>query len=70
MKADAYDELTEREREVLSLLVAGHQNKAIASELDVAVSTIESHVHSILNKLGVSTRLEAVIWVNHHRKGI
>ena len=68
MKADAYDELTEREREVLSLIVAGHRNKVIALKLDVAVSTVESHVHGILNKFGVSTRLEAVHWMNQHRK--
>ena len=52
--------LTERELEVLRLLVAGRSNQAIADELVVAVGTVKRHVNSILGKLGVQSRLEAV----------
>jgi DNA-binding CsgD family transcriptional regulator len=52
--------LTAREREVLALLAAGASNKAIARALDVSVHTAKFHVASLAEKLGASTRLEAV----------
>jgi len=53
-------DLTDREREVLSLMVDGLNNKQIAEELVVSVSTTKFHVSSILAKLGVASRTEAV----------
>ena len=53
-------DLTDREREVLVLLVEGLNNTQIAEKLTVSPSTIKSHVSSILSKLGVTTRTEAV----------
>ena len=53
-------DLTEREREVLALMVEGWNNTQIASKLVVSPSTIKSHVSNILSKLGVSSRTEAV----------
>lgn len=52
-------DLTERELEVLALLVKGLNNAQIADVLTVSPSTIKNHVSSILSKLGVATRTEA-----------
>ncbi len=52
--------LTPREREVLQCLVQGRSNQAIAQELIVAVGTVKRHVNSILSKLAVQSRWEAV----------
>ena len=52
--------LTERELEVLSLLVEGLSNAEIAERLVVSVATAKFHVRGILSKLGVSSRTEAV----------
>ena len=52
--------LTEREVEVLRLLAAGRSNAAIADQLIVAVGTVKRHVNSIMGKLQVHSRLEAV----------
>jgi NarL family two-component system response regulator LiaR len=53
-------DLTEREREVLALMVEGLNNTQIAGKLTVSPSTIKSHVSNILSKLGVASRTEAV----------
>ena len=53
-------DLTEREREVLALMIEGLNNTQIAGKLTVSPSTIKSHVSNILAKLGVASRTEAV----------
>jgi NarL family two-component system response regulator LiaR len=52
-------DLSEREHEVLALLVEGLNNTQIAARLSVSPSTVKSHVSAILTKLGVSSRTEA-----------
>lgn len=52
--------LTEREREVLDLMVEGLNNTQIAGRLGISPSTIKSHVSNILAKLGATSRTEAV----------
>lgn len=52
--------LTAREAEILELVAQGLSNKEIAARLFIEVTTVKNHVHSILEKLGVSRRAEAV----------
>lgn len=53
--------LTERESEVLRLLVLGQSNKEIARDLQIAEDTVKTHVKHILAKLGVQSRTQAVL---------
>jgi DNA-binding NarL/FixJ family response regulator len=52
--------LTQRESEVLSLLVAGLSNRAVAARLVLGEETVKSHVRAVLRKLGVADRTAAV----------
>ena len=58
--------LTAREREVLALLAAGAQNRAIAERLVLSERTVESHVGNVLAKLGVANRAQAAAWAVAH----
>lgn len=65
-KSEAHD-LTEREREILGLMVEGLPNHDIAERLVVSQSTVKFHVSNILSKLDVSTRTEAVALALKHK---
>ena len=52
--------LTPREAEVLFHLAAGLRNKEVARNLGLSLATVRNHVHNILVKLGVHSKLEAV----------
>ncbi len=60
-------DLTEREREVLALMVEGLTNPQIAERLVVSRSTAKAHVSNILSKLGLSNRAEAIAFALQHR---
>ncbi len=53
-------ELTQREREVLAMLAAGHSNRRVAERLAISENTVKAHVAAIFGKLGATTRTEAV----------
>ena len=58
--------LSKREFEVLRLLVEGQTNPEIAATLYLSPHTIKSHVTAILNKFGVSDRLQAAVFAVRH----
>jgi DNA-binding NarL/FixJ family response regulator len=55
------DPLTDRETEILRLIVAGYSNREIADAVGVSEGTVKNHVSSILSKLGVRDRTRAVL---------
>jgi DNA-binding NarL/FixJ family response regulator len=56
-------QLTEQERAVLALLAVGQRNARIADELSISIRTVENHLYHIFHKLGVSSRMEAALYV-------
>ena len=52
--------LTRRETEILRLVAEGLQNKEIAQKLTLSLATVRNHIHNILDKLEVHSKLEAV----------
>jgi DNA-binding NarL/FixJ family response regulator len=63
IEASCMNVLSDREREVLALLVAGHKNFAIAQALAISPETIKSHMRRIMEKLSVRDRTQLVIKV-------
>jgi len=59
--AQAFPELTEREREVLALIAKGVSNKEIAEKLVISAKTVSNHITNIFSKLQVADRAQAII---------
>lgn len=58
--------LTSREREVLERIVRGESTRRMSAAMDISVTTLRSHIHSVLSKLNVHSRLEAAAWAVSH----
>ncbi|MBV8851613.1 MAG: response regulator transcription factor [Methylobacteriaceae bacterium] len=54
--------LTEREREVIRLIVAGKTSKAIAADLEISVKTVENHRHNLMTKAKVGSAMQLIAW--------
>jgi DNA-binding NarL/FixJ family response regulator len=54
--------LTQRERDIVDLLVLGKSNKEMADQLSLSSDTIKAHLQHIFRKIGISSRLEAVVF--------
>lgn len=66
-KSNLGSDLTEREKEVLALLVKGRSNSDIAAQLNVSVATIKFHLTNIFSKLGAKNRVEAATLALEHQ---
>ena len=60
--------ISPREREVLALLLDGMPNKLIARRLEISEKTVKSHLTSIFRQIGVTDRVQAILWVE--RQGL
>lgn len=60
------DALTEREREVLSLVAEGLPNKQIARRLEITEKTVKAHLTSVFRSIGVNDRMQAGLWARRH----
>ncbi|GAF39687.1 two component transcriptional regulator VraR [Agrilactobacillus composti DSM 18527 = JCM 14202] len=65
-KTELYDDLTNREREVLQLIAQGKSNQEIADALFITLKTVKTHVSNILSKLQVEDRTQAAIYAFKH----
>jgi DNA-binding NarL/FixJ family response regulator len=61
------DTLTRREKSVISYLMQGWRNREIAKQLSITEQTVKNHLRIIYDKVGVSDRLELVLYVIHQR---
>ena len=55
-------DLTERETEILQLILAGRTNKSIAAKMYISEKTVEFHLDKIYTKIGMRTRMLAGVW--------
>jgi DNA-binding NarL/FixJ family response regulator len=58
LKLNPIELMTKREREVIELLAEGLKNKEIGEKINLSTYTVKSHIHNIMEKLGLHTRLE------------
>jgi DNA-binding NarL/FixJ family response regulator len=60
--------MTKREREVVELIAEGLSNKEMAERLHIALHTVKSHMHSVLEKLRLDSRLQVAAYVHGDRQ--
>jgi two-component system nitrate/nitrite response regulator NarL len=61
------DTLTRREKSIIGCLLQGWRNREIADHLSITEQTVKNHLRTIFDKVGVSDRLELVLYAIHHR---
>jgi DNA-binding NarL/FixJ family response regulator len=66
--AQPIDPLTDREEQVLLTVARGRTNSEIAAELRITLSTVKSHIASLMTKLGARNRVEIAIWAYETRR--
>jgi DNA-binding NarL/FixJ family response regulator len=66
--AQPIDPLTDREEQVLLTVARGRTNSEIATELRITLSTVKSHIASLMTKLGARNRVEIAIWAYETRR--
>ncbi|MEV0272088.1 response regulator transcription factor [Hamadaea sp. NPDC050747] len=66
--AQPIDPLTDREEQVLASVARGRTNAEIAAELRITLSTVKSHIASLMTKLGVRNRVEIAMWAYETRR--
>jgi DNA-binding NarL/FixJ family response regulator len=64
-KARERSPLSQREREIVSLVAQGYKNKEMAEKMFISEQTVKNHLHNIFDKLGVSDRLELALYAIH-----
>lgn len=64
---DTYDLLTDREKQVLQLIAEGRSNKEVAVVLDIGVTTVETHRGNVMQKLGLHSTAEIVLYAMRKR---
>jgi DNA-binding NarL/FixJ family response regulator len=67
--SDPQREMTEREREVLTLVAAGLPNKVIARRLGISEATVKAHLTNVYRQIGVDSRVQAALWARQHGLG-
>jgi DNA-binding NarL/FixJ family response regulator len=66
---DPLQALSDREREVLKLLLEGLPNKLIARRLEITEKTVKSHLTRVFREIGVTDRTQAALWAERHGLG-
>ena len=59
-------QLSQREREIIILIAQGYKNKEIAEKMFITEQTVKNHLHNVIDKLGVSDRLELALYAIHN----
>ncbi|MEV8440625.1 response regulator transcription factor [Actinosynnema sp. NPDC051121] len=66
--AQPLDPLTDREEQVLATVARGRTNREIADELHITLSTVKTHIASLMTKLGARNRVEIAMWAHDTRR--
>jgi DNA-binding NarL/FixJ family response regulator len=61
--------MTKREREIIAIIADGHSNKEIAQQLNIATHTVKSHVHNVMEKLALHSRLQIATYSREKEPG-